>query len=86
MALLDAGIADRAISRMEEYVAAYPEGSAPVRLRLATTLLSVRLSPRALEQLEALDDAELTEAQREAKRELEGRARAQPDSGRLELE
>lgn len=75
---------DTAIERMEEFVGAHPEGSAPVRLALARLLVQAKRPRRALDQLAALEPS--SDAQREAKAALEAEARAALGASGLELE
>lgn len=84
--LLKDGRLELAVTRMEEYVAAYPASSIPVRLRLAQGYLETRRPIRALEEIARLDGLPLTDAQRSFARKLEQRAAADSQSGGLELE
>lgn len=83
-ALARSNAPDVAIERMEEFVGAHPEGSAPVRLALVRLLVQAKRPHRALDQLAAVDPS--SDAQREAKAALEAEAHAALGSSGLELE
>jgi membrane associated rhomboid family serine protease len=77
---------DQAMDRMEEYLAAYPRDSQPIRLTLAKELLRANRPGPAIRHLNAMSDDDLSGTQIAARNDLLDRARAILEKSPLELE
>jgi len=78
---------EQAVEYHERYLERFPDLSVPTRLRMASLYVNFQRRPRAaMKTLNLLDDIELSEEQRQAKRLLEKHAQQLIDEGVLELD